>query len=73
MSFEKQKRLVSYSPDIVVATPGRLWEIASEDDAFLDSLKSIKFLVLDEADRMLEKGHFKDLENILNSIKLSKR
>lgn len=28
-------------------------------------MKSLRFLVLDEADRMIEAGHFAELENIL--------
>ncbi|KAL8725967.1 MAG: hypothetical protein Q9181_006218, partial [Wetmoreana brouardii] len=31
-------------------------------------LRQIKFLVLDEADRLLSEGHFKELEEILNSL-----
>ncbi|KAJ3191397.1 hypothetical protein HK101_007809, partial [Irineochytrium annulatum] len=72
ISLDKQRRLISYSPDIVVATPGRLWEILGENNAFRYSLKCCRYLVLDEADRLLESGHFKDLENILNVINLEK-
>ncbi|KAI9306160.1 P-loop containing nucleoside triphosphate hydrolase protein [Cunninghamella echinulata] len=56
MSIQKQERQLKYVPDIIVATPGRLWEILST------------FLVLDEADRMLEKGHFQELSNILDEL-----
>ncbi|KAJ3384522.1 ATP-dependent RNA helicase [Lobulomyces angularis] len=68
LSKEKQRRLVTKNPNIIVATPGRLWDLLQDDIQLLKKLRNIKFLVLDEADRMLESGHFKDLEMILNSI-----
>nr|XP_003701463.1 PREDICTED: probable ATP-dependent RNA helicase DDX49 [Megachile rotundata] len=48
---------LSKHPHIVVATPGRLADHLTSCNTF--SLKKIKFLVLDEADRLLE-GHFDD-------------
>ncbi|RCH82947.1 ATP-dependent RNA helicase, partial [Rhizopus stolonifer] len=68
MSIQKQERLMKQNPDIIVATPGRLWEIFSNNTHYMDMLKHIKFLVLDEADRMLEKGHFEELSKLLNSL-----
>ena len=64
MAVQKQERLMRRHPNIIIGTPGRLWELFSSNDAYMDSLRRIKFLVLDEADRMLEKGHFKELKNI---------
>lgn len=46
---------LSRHPHIVVATPGRLTDHLDSCDTF--SLKKIKYLVFDEADRLLE-GHF---------------
>lgn len=46
---------LSKQPHIVVATPGRLADHLDSCDTF--SLQKIKFLVLDEADRLLG-GHF---------------
>ncbi|KAI9282203.1 P-loop containing nucleoside triphosphate hydrolase protein [Sporodiniella umbellata] len=68
MSVQKQERLLKSQPDIIVATPGRLWELFSGNPTYMDMLKHIKFLVLDEADRMLEKGHFEELTSLLNSL-----
>ncbi|KAJ3199201.1 ATP-dependent RNA helicase [Entophlyctis luteolus] len=73
LSLQKQRRQLSQYPDIIVATPGRLWELAEEDENFRSTLKCVKFLILDEADRMLEQGHFRDLENILNAVSLTRR
>ena len=68
MSIQKQKRLLSssYGVDIIVATPGRLWEMLQDDPELSKQVKGIKFLVLDEADRMIENGHFAELESIVN-------
>ncbi|KAI7898310.1 P-loop containing nucleoside triphosphate hydrolase protein [Cokeromyces recurvatus] len=68
MSVQKQERLLNQKPDIIVATPGRLWELLSGNSNYMDMLKHIKFLVLDEADRMLEKGHFDELNSVLDAL-----
>lgn len=66
MAVQKQQRLLNLHPNIVVATPGRLWELMSErEPLFMNMNDSLRFLVLDEADRMIERGHFKDLDSIL--------
>jgi ATP-dependent RNA helicase DDX24/MAK5 len=36
-----------------------------QDDSLAKEIKELRFLVLDEADRMIEAGHFAELENIL--------
>ncbi|KAI8978964.1 P-loop containing nucleoside triphosphate hydrolase protein [Pilobolus umbonatus] len=68
MSVQKQERLLRSKSDIVVATPGRLWELFSNNEDYMNQLKHVKFLVLDEADRMLEKGHFQELNNLLGAL-----
>jgi ATP-dependent RNA helicase RhlE len=47
--------------DVIVATPGRVFDLRSQ--GFL-SLDSLKFLVLDEADRMLDLGFDEDIKAI---------
>ena len=54
----KQLRLLSKQPAVVVATPGRLWELMSSGEPHLTDLSALSFLVLDEADRMVQAGHF---------------
>eukprot|EP00347_Sterkiella_histriomuscorum_P007788 403347561 len=70
MSIQKQERLLSYNPTIVIATPGRLWELLNERmNPYLQSaLPMIDVLVLDEADRMIEDGHFKEMKYILDYV-----
>ncbi|KAI0051336.1 DEAD-domain-containing protein [Auriscalpium vulgare] len=65
MSTQKQKRILERGVDVLVATPGRLWDILEEDDHLAKDIKSLRYLVLDEADRMIETGHFAELDNIL--------
>lgn len=67
LSQEKQERLLSYSPQIIIGTPGRLAELFASNVQLQDQLgRSLEYLVLDEADRLTESGHFKDLDTILD-------
>ncbi|KAF8171500.1 ATP-dependent RNA helicase [Pholiota molesta] len=65
MSAQKQRRVIDRGVDVLVATPGRLWDILEDDDQLASEIRNLRFLVLDEADRMIEAGHFAELENIL--------
>ncbi|KAF5343466.1 hypothetical protein D9758_011860 [Tetrapyrgos nigripes] len=65
MSAQKQKRILDRGVDVLVATPGRLWDVIEDDDTLAREIRHLKFLVLDEADRMIEAGHFAELDNIL--------
>ena len=67
LSVQKQQRLLKHA-DIVIGTPGRLWEVISEGQGIIRALKGIKFLVVDEADRLLSEGHFKEVEEILDAL-----
>ncbi|KAI8440781.1 hypothetical protein MSG28_009109 [Choristoneura fumiferana] len=53
-------------PHIVVAMPGRLADHITGCDTF--SLKKIKYLVLDEADRLFSESFSDDLETIFNVL-----
>ncbi|KAL1306102.1 hypothetical protein AAFC00_004219 [Neodothiora populina] len=67
LSILKQQRLLQ-TADIVIGTPGRLWEVISGGHGILKWLKQIQFLVIDEADRLLSQGHFKEVEEIINVL-----
>lgn len=60
-----QRERLKQGVDIVVATPGRFLELYLEG---LIPLKKIEFLVLDEADRLMEMGFLNQLNNILEVI-----
>ncbi|KAG1877058.1 DEAD-domain-containing protein [Suillus tomentosus] len=65
MSAQKQRRILDRGVDVLVATPGRLWDILEEDEELARQISRLRFLVLDEADRMVEAGHFAEMDNIL--------
>jgi len=63
--YEKQKNAINNRPvDIVVATPGRLIDFMTRKDLFLDKAE---FLVLDEADRMLDMGFIPQVRRIVRA------
>ncbi|GMI95885.1 hypothetical protein like AT3G16840 [Hibiscus trionum] len=71
MSAEKQERLLKTRPEIIVGTPGRLWELISGGEKHLVELHSLSFFVLDEADRMVEAGHFRELQSIIEMLPMT--
>ena len=54
----KQERLLRTKPEIVVATPGRLWELMRDGNSHLSNMDHVSFVTLDEADRMVQNGYF---------------
>lgn len=72
ISHQKQERLISkHPPEIVVATPGRYWELVREGHTHLNDYSALKFLVLDEADKMVQQGHFEELTSIFHLVSIS--
>ena len=51
--------------DIIVATPGRLFDLKSQGHL---NLEQVEILILDEADRMLEFGFYKDIKSLTYNI-----
>jgi len=70
LAEQKQHRILEFvKPPILVATPGRLWELMSTGEhAHLANLERIKFLVIDEADRMVNQGSYPQLSKILDAV-----
>ena len=48
--------------DIVIATPGRLMDLTGQR---FGDFSGLQFLVLDEADRMLDMGFIRDIRKVL--------
>ncbi len=65
IGWTKHAELISPGIDILVATPGRLWDLYR---AGAVSLKKIKTLVIDEADRMLDMGFMPQIRRLLEVI-----
>nr|MBP6695551.1 DEAD/DEAH box helicase [Saprospiraceae bacterium] len=51
--------------DVLIATPGRLFDLVSQGYLFLNK---VEILVLDEADHMLDKGFIKDIRDLVKKI-----
>ncbi|XP_053331655.1 ATP-dependent RNA helicase DDX24 [Spea bombifrons] len=68
MAAQKQERVLNRRPEIVIATPGRVWELIKEKHPHLSNLRQLRCLVVDEADRMVEKGHYAELSQLLELL-----
>lgn len=62
VSQKSQVEALRKGVDILVATPGRLLDLVSQK---IIDLQTIRFFVLDEADRMLDMGFIHDIKKIL--------
>ena len=63
VDFDKQKaQLDKQFVDIIVATPGRLIDFVEQKEVWLDQ---IEFLVIDEADRLLDMGFIPSVKRIV--------
>ena len=65
VDIEAQKQRLIWGVDIIVATPGRLLDMAHQRALHFDELE---VLVLDEADRMLDMGFIDDINKILERL-----
>eukprot|EP01134_Creolimax_fragrantissima_P000522 CFRG0522T1 len=61
----EQKNMLKAGAHVIVATPGRLLGLMEEGDI---SLKRVTYLILDEADRMLDMGFEPDMRRIVQAI-----
>ncbi|MGI2166756.1 DEAD/DEAH box helicase [Shewanella oncorhynchi] len=62
VALEDQLAELAAKPRVLVATPGRLLDLCKQSHISLDS---IKHLVLDEADRLLEMGFWPDVQKLM--------
>lgn len=63
--FSREKEALMKGADMVICTPGRM--IAHLNMGYVD-FSGLKFLVLDEADRMLDMGFYEDIMKIINKV-----
>jgi ATP-dependent RNA helicase DeaD len=62
VSIDRQRREIKDGAQIVIATPGRLMDLYRRKSI---SFRNVRFVVLDEADRMLDMGFLPDIQYIL--------
>ena len=65
VGYGKQMDALSAGVDVIVATPGRLLDHMQRGTCRLDD---VKYLVLDEADRMLDMGFLPDVRRIVQKV-----
>ncbi|MFP4557094.1 MAG: DEAD/DEAH box helicase [Bacteroidales bacterium] len=69
-SISEQQRRLRKGADVVVGTPGRILDLLRRQDL---KLNAIEWVVLDEADEMLNMGFIDDIESILSHTPKEKR
>lgn len=69
-NWEQQKRALTSGADIIIATPGRL--IAHMQLGYV-KFDDLKYLVLDEADKMMDMGFADDILNIVRQLPKSRQ
>lgn len=62
VGYGSQLNSLRFSPDVVIGCPGRILDLAGQGKA---DLSAIEYLVLDEADEMLDQGFAPDVERII--------
>lgn len=65
VSQNPQIRALKTGVDILIATPGRLLDLAGQKHI---DLKNVEYFVLDEADRMLDMGMINDVKKIIAKL-----
>lgn len=70
VSQKRQEEALRRGVDVLVATPGRLLDLESQD---LLELGSVETLVLDEADRMLDMGFLPDVRRVISRVPSSRQ
>ncbi len=65
-----QMKFIRHHPEVLVGTPGRVIDLL---DRRIISFENVRFVVLDEVDRMLDIGFRDDIRNILSRVKGMRR
>ncbi|KAG5465023.1 hypothetical protein LSCM4_00474 [Leishmania orientalis] len=71
MAQERQQRVLNRHPHILICTPGRLWDLVQKNEGCYlghSISRRLHYVVLDEADKMLQSGRFAELQAVLERI-----
>ena len=68
VGYKRQEKLLKDGVEVIIGTPGRLLDFNSKGKI---NFKEIGFLVIDEADRMLDMGFFPDIKKIIRNASSS--
>jgi ATP-dependent RNA helicase DDX24/MAK5 len=71
MAQEKQQRVLNRMPHVLICTPGRLWDLLQHNEGCYlghSISRRLKFVILDEADKLMQGGRFEELKMILERI-----
>jgi superfamily II DNA/RNA helicase len=68
--IERHYRALRHSPKVVVGTPGRLLDLAGSGHLHLGA---VTWVVLDEADQMLDRGFLPDIQRIFRLLPLHRQ
>lgn len=66
LNLRQQEQELKKRPDVVIATPGRLIDHIRNSPSF--SVDDVEIVVMDEADRMLEEGFEKEMQEIVELL-----
>ncbi|MDP2560053.1 ATP-dependent RNA helicase SrmB [Psychrobium sp. 1_MG-2023] len=66
IDYDLHEEMLEKNSDVLVATPGRLMEFIDSEQ--LD-MRSIEFLIMDEADRMLDMGFINEMERVADEAR----
>jgi ATP-dependent RNA helicase RhlE len=70
VSIGSQMKLLERGIDVLIATPGRLMDLMNQKKV---NLRGVEFLVLDEADRMLDMGFLNDVKKIISVLPVERQ
>lgn len=68
VDMQSQSQSLNRRPHVVIATPGRLSSLLTLDPSLQQGFRRVQFLVLDEADRMLDPTFEADLRVVLSCL-----
>ncbi len=69
-AFVQEKKALSVGADVVICTPGKM--LAHINMGYV-KLQGLKYLVLDEADRMLDMGFYDDIMRIIHALPVQRQ